>query len=199
MTKQQIINGAIAEFGVHSYAEASANEISKKGNISKGIIYHYFKNKDDLYLVCVKECFDNFTSFLASKEISFTNVEESIERYLDLRFQFFKERPFFRNIFTNVLLQPPKHLIEEISEIKKNLDKYNISFYEKVLDHMELKDDVSRKEAIEYFMLFQESFNHQFWKYEDRDYGMLFDEHEFKLRRLLKFMFYGILKEETQE
>lgn len=198
LTRQQIINSAIAEFGINSYAEASLNTICKNGDISKGIIYHYFKDKDELYLVCVMECFNQLTIFLNNEKIAFNNVEHDIERYLDLRQRFFKENPNFGHIFTNALLQPPKHLVEQIKEIKAALDKFNISFYEQVLKNVKLKKDVSREEAIEYFLLFQDSFNYYFQNKAYGDVRTLFDEHELKLSKLLKIMFYGIVQEEME-
>lgn len=198
LRRQQIIHSAIAEFGMNSYVEASLNAICRNGNISKGIIYHYFKDKDDLYLVCVTECFNSLVSFLNSEKIAFNNVEQAIEKYLDLRHQFFKAHPDFSNIFTNALLQPPKHLIEQIKEIKAELDNFNIHFCEQLLEHVNLKRDVCREEAIEYFLIFQESFNYYFQNKAYGDFRKLFDEHELKLRKLLKIMFYGIAKEETE-
>ncbi|RBP57112.1 TetR family transcriptional regulator [Alkalibaculum bacchi] len=198
LKRQQIISSAIAEFGVNSYTEASLNAICKNGNISKGIIYHYFKDKDELYLVCVTECFDRLTTFLNSEKITFNNVEQGIEKYLDLRHQFFKANPDFSNIFTNALLQPPKHLVERIKEIKVGLDKFNINFYEQVLKNVNLKSYVCHEEAIEYFLIFQESFNFHFQNKTYGDFTKLFDEHELKLGKLLKIMFYGIAKEETE-
>lgn len=197
LRRQQIIGSAIAEFGVNSYAEASLNTICRNGNISKGIIYHYFKDKDELYLVCVTECFNKLTTFLNSEEITFCNAEQAIEKYIDLRHQFFKENPDYSNIFTNALLQPPKHLIEEIKEIKAKLDQYNINFYKQVLKNVRLKSDVSHEEAIEYFLIFQESFNYYFQNKVYGDFRLLIDEHELKLSKLLKIIFYGICKEET--
>lgn len=196
-TRQQIINSAIAEFGKNSYAEASLNSICRDGNISKGIIYHYFKDKDELYLVCVAECFNKLITFLRSEKITFHNVEKDIERYLDLRHQFFIENPDFGNILTIALLQPPKHLVEQIMDIKAELDKFNINFYEQVLENVKLKDDISREEAIEYFLIFQDSFNYSFQHRASGDFRKLFDEHELKLSKLLKIMFYGMAKEET--
>ncbi|NLP28132.1 MAG: TetR/AcrR family transcriptional regulator [Clostridia bacterium] len=199
LMRQQIIKSAIAEFGLNSYGEGSLNAICKKGNISKGIIYHYFKDKDELYLACVKECFNSLTTFLKSENISFNNVEEAIEKLLDLCHQFFKENPDFGNIFTNALLQPPKHLLKEIKEIKAELDKFNINFYEQVLENVNLKSGVSREEAIEYFLIFQESFNYYFHNKVYGDFRKLFTEHELKLGNLLKIMFYGIAKEDTEK
>ncbi|MDR7855556.1 TetR/AcrR family transcriptional regulator [Tissierella sp.] len=199
LRRQKIINSAIAEFGINSYAEASLNAICKNGNISKGIIYHYFKDKDELYLVCVSECFRRLTTFLNSKIITFNNVEEDIKEYLDMRHEFFVENPNFSNIFANALLQPPKHLITQIKEIKVELDKFNVNFYGQVLQNVSLKSDVCREEAIEYFLIFQESFNNYFHNKTYRDFRKLLDEHELKLSKLLKIMIYGVAKEETKQ
>ncbi len=198
LKRQQIIMSAMAEFGENTYSEASLNSICKSGNISKGIIYHYFKDKDDLYLACVTECFHRLTSLLYSKISTFNNVEDDIEKYIDIRHQFFKENPDCSNIFFYALLQPPKHLVEQIKEIKAELDRFNIDFYQKVLQNVELKSDVSREEAVEFFLMFQESFNHYFQNIAYGDFRKLFDEHELKLSKLLKIIFYGIAKEENK-
>lgn len=196
LKRQQIINSAIAEFGDKSYAEASLNTICTRGNISKGIIYHYFKDKDELYLACVTECFEGLTTFLNSEKIAFDNAGQAIERYLDLRHKYFNDNPDFSNIFTNALLQPPKHLQMQIKEIKAGLEKFNINFYEQVIENVSLKSDVCREEAIEYFLILQETFNIYFQNRSYGDFRKLFDEHEIKLGKLLKIMIYGIAKEE---
>ncbi|MFR6100649.1 MAG: TetR/AcrR family transcriptional regulator, partial [Longibaculum sp.] len=51
--RMKIIESALQEFNDKSYEKASMNHICQIGNISKGIIYHYFKDKDELYLECV--------------------------------------------------------------------------------------------------------------------------------------------------
>lgn len=56
-TKRRIMESALAEFSQKGYGASSVNTICAAQNISKGIIYHYFKTKDDLYLACVEECF----------------------------------------------------------------------------------------------------------------------------------------------
>lgn len=198
LMKQQIIKSAIEEFGIHAYSDASLNAICKRGNISKGIIYHYFKNKDELYIVCVGECFDNLTTFLNSNRdnVNFNNAEEAVENIIDLRHQFYEKNPDLGNIITNALLQPPKHLVDQIKEVKSGLDNFNINFYEKVLQNVNLKKEISREEAIEFFSMFQESFNHYFKNKAYGNLGKLFDEHELKLKKLLKIMFYGMVREE---
>ena len=52
LTVQRILSAAIAEFGVNGYAGGAVNNICKAG-INKGLIYHNFKGKDELYLTCL--------------------------------------------------------------------------------------------------------------------------------------------------
>ena len=47
-TYEKIRNAAIVEFGTKSYENASLNTICSENNISKGLLYHNFKGKDDL-------------------------------------------------------------------------------------------------------------------------------------------------------
>ncbi|MBW8381253.1 MAG: TetR/AcrR family transcriptional regulator [Youngiibacter sp.] len=47
--KERILNAALAEFARNGYRKASTNEIVKEAGISKGILFHYFKDKLNLY------------------------------------------------------------------------------------------------------------------------------------------------------
>lgn len=48
--RERIINAALDEFARKKYKNASTNEIVKNANISKGLLFHYFNNKNSLYL-----------------------------------------------------------------------------------------------------------------------------------------------------
>ena len=45
----KIINAAYEVFATASYEKASTNAIVKKAGVSRGLLYHYFKDKKDLY------------------------------------------------------------------------------------------------------------------------------------------------------
>ncbi len=47
--RQTILTAAISEFAEFGYQNASTNGIVKKSGISKGSLFQYFKNKEDLY------------------------------------------------------------------------------------------------------------------------------------------------------
>ena len=62
ITKCKILAAAIQEFGANGYAAGSVNNICKTG-INKGLIYHNYKDKDELYLVCVQTSCEDLIGF----------------------------------------------------------------------------------------------------------------------------------------
>ncbi|MFR5712295.1 MAG: TetR/AcrR family transcriptional regulator [Clostridium sp.] len=65
--RRRIMDSALAEFSGQDYGASSVNNICSAQGISKGIIYHYFKTKDELFLACVKECFSLLTAYLSER------------------------------------------------------------------------------------------------------------------------------------
>ncbi|QMS85659.1 TetR/AcrR family transcriptional regulator [Candidatus Xianfuyuplasma coldseepsis] len=47
--KNDLINTGFEEFATHGYKRASLNHILQRSRIPKGLFYHYFANKEDLY------------------------------------------------------------------------------------------------------------------------------------------------------
>ena len=76
--RQDLIrNSAMVEFGASSFKKTSADAIAKRAGVSKGLLFHYFKDKRELYLYLFQHAIDAcMETFLAS-------------------FQYFGERDFF--------------------------------------------------------------------------------------------------------
>ena len=57
--RQDLIrNSAMLEFGENTFKKTSADSIAKRANISKGLLFHYFKDKRELYLYLFKYALD---------------------------------------------------------------------------------------------------------------------------------------------
>jgi TetR/AcrR family transcriptional regulator len=65
--QQRIINAALDEFAQKGYKNASTNEIVKNANISKGLLFHYFKNKKNLFIYLVEYSTNIFLEGFYSK------------------------------------------------------------------------------------------------------------------------------------
>src|SRR5215470_5929839 len=53
--RRQIIEGARAVFLTQGFDAASMNDIARKAGVSKGTLYVYFKNKDELFEAITEE------------------------------------------------------------------------------------------------------------------------------------------------
>lgn len=71
-TKERILAAALEEFGTYGYSAATINAICSKHNIPKGLLYHNFTGKDDLYLACIARCFNDIMSYLQNNS---TNID----------------------------------------------------------------------------------------------------------------------------
>lgn len=188
-TRQKIMDSAFEEFSEKNYGEASLNTICGMGNISKGIIYHYFKDKDELYLACVKECFDVLTNYL--KNIM------TVEDYFDARIAFFGDHPHYLGVFCSAVINPPVHLLLEIEEITAGFNEQSVSILTTLLQKMKLRSDVTLQEVVQVFREYQDFVNTRF---QLQTYGQsTLKEHEERCHRSLKILLYGVVDRKEEQ
>lgn len=72
MKKDNILEVALNKFCNNDYEQVSINAIIKDSNTSKGVFYHYFKNKEDLYFSIV--------DLIIAKKIEYFTTKEKIEK-----------------------------------------------------------------------------------------------------------------------
>ncbi len=147
-TRRRILESALAEFSEQGYGASSVNTISNGEGLSKGIIYHYFPTKDDLYLACVEECFQMLTGHLQSHtNMEGQTAEERLEQYFRVRLDFFEQNPQYQRIFCDAVIMPPAHLEASIQEKKAPLDRFNIDSLNRMLEPVSLRSDLSREDV----------------------------------------------------
>ena len=169
-TKAKIVNSAMLEFARHGYDAGSLNSICRSGGISKGIIYHYFASKDELYLHCIDECFNKLTAYLR-KELSSEQLAEGerLSAYFQARIRFFRENPVYACIFTEYLTE--------------------------LLRATPLREDITVDEVADSLRLFQDYLNMRFRSPDGAMVNM--EEHERQCLRALEIFLYGIIKRDV--
>lgn len=117
--QDRILNAAMKEFARKGYANASTNEIVKEAEISKGLLFHYFTNKKQLFLYL----------YDYGVELTIRNLYEKLNR--DESDLFARIRHISR-LKLEILNQHPEIFrfievayIEDSSAIRQELDKRN--------------------------------------------------------------------------
>jgi AcrR family transcriptional regulator len=60
--QERIINAAYKVFAQNTYKKAPMSEIANEGNISKSLLFHYFKNKKELYFFLLDKSIEQLKS-----------------------------------------------------------------------------------------------------------------------------------------
>lgn len=201
LTREKIVKAALVEFGTKSYEAASLNTICSENQISKGLIYHNFKNKDELYLVCVKECYQELMMHQQKMKQASPSAKKNLEELLRARQEFFEKYPHYAQIFFNSLLQPPQHLTEQLKALRKDYDCYVRERYAELLNELPLRKGLSRDKAVEYLMIFQEMYNGYFRElsFAHDNIDTVIAVHENKISELLDVILYGIVDGEEEK
>ncbi len=92
-------------FANQGFKGTSIADIAKKAGISKGLIYNYFENKNDLVKSIIK---DGFNDLLDSLQFDFTKslTREDIIYLIDKNFKLIKEDTDFWRLYAAVITQP---------------------------------------------------------------------------------------------
>lgn len=194
ITREKILHSALKEFGTKSYENASLNGICNESQIPKGLLYHNFKNKDDLYLQCVSISFQALTEYLKNIWNETKQIPPELSYMLRQRQIFFEDYPYYGNIFFYATLQPPAHLQEELLAIRSEFDTFCREYYTRLIESLPLRDGITTEKALKYILLFQELFNNYFQAelHKSQNFQNVVESHEINLSQIFDMILYGI-------
>lgn len=143
-TKQFIADTATKLFEHKGYNAASMGDIKNETRFSKGTIYYHFKNKEELYLYCIKQVSKEFIKNWNAESNENQSAEEQLYIWSELN-HLMQEKPIMNTIheyfvstdkdsyeIITALYEPEFEIVQEIlkngvnhGEFKKDLNIYD--------------------------------------------------------------------------
>ncbi|MGN1442813.1 MAG: TetR/AcrR family transcriptional regulator [Acutalibacteraceae bacterium] len=196
MTKERILKAAREEFALYGYDGATVNQICQKHNISKGLIYHNFESKEELYLRCVEQAVNEFVSYMSRQEFG-----TDFQLYMKERYAFFETHPYDSRLIFAVVLTDNAGFSEKLKQVKAGFDEFNKSVYLRVIENIKLRKGVSKQDVLEYYSLLQNILNGYLVgeKTAQSSFDSVFSNHEKSLEKILDFILYGIAEKGSEE
>lgn len=145
--KLNLINAAFVEFGANRFEKASTNVIVKKAGISKGLLYHYFKTKDELFDYLIDFSMKAVAVPIA-EEIGFKekDIIKRIEKISLLKLEIMAEYPGL------VAFSKVMYAGMDYEQIKEQIMKYNPipidMYYSHNVDETLFRDEIDVKMAV---------------------------------------------------
>lgn len=138
--KDLILKVAIEEFVKNGYEKTSTDTITSRAGISKGILFHYFKSKKNLYIYLVGYCVDLLTEVTmeALKKVKSDDFFERVKEIFMLKHEIIALYMQETLLITDALLNPPVAVSKEMKDIlNKHFEAYQKEF---MLEHIYLKE-----------------------------------------------------------
>ena len=100
-TKEKILNAAIEEFCAHGYAGANTTRIVRAAGCNIRMLYHYFENKDGLYLAALSRVYEELRSSEDATNFWSAPALEGIVALTHFTFDYMRENRRFPKMILN--------------------------------------------------------------------------------------------------
>lgn len=139
--RDSLIKAALNEFAVNDYDKASTNVIVKKAGISKGLLYHYFKSKEELYEYLVKFVFEKMTKeILDNIDYGETDILNRIASTVDYKMKLFARYPGIIEFYKK--LTKGKSVEDLIKQIESYYPGYYQDYFTKNINYDLFRKDI---------------------------------------------------------
>lgn len=109
-TRMKIIEAATAEFSEKGYGGARVDQIVKRASISKNLLYHYFKSKEDLFVRVLEHNYSLLRAYQNELQLEAMTPEEGIQRLVTGTFRYFLEHPEIMSLLNTENLHQAEHI-----------------------------------------------------------------------------------------
>ena len=150
LKRERIVNAAMSEFS-YGYKKASTDAIVRKAGISKGLLFHYFGTKENLYRFLVGYAMDIVQSeYFDMMNYSHRDILESIWQMALLKRDITDQYPHIYDFLQSVqthLKDSPNY--EEISVIYSQKNKAAAQDIYDYCDITLFRDDINPQKAVD--------------------------------------------------
>lgn len=109
-TRANILKAAVREFSAKGFAGARIDAIADGANANKRMIYHYFGNKEGLYLAVLEAAYDRARGSEQRLDLERLPPAEAVRRLVEYTFDSFVKDRTFIHLLNNENLHKARHL-----------------------------------------------------------------------------------------
>jgi TetR/AcrR family transcriptional regulator len=155
----RILDAALTEFAQHGYERASTNAIAESALVAKGLIFHRFGSKEELFYAVADDVIESLRpSFERALQHAPNDLFDRVIAWTQMKLVLMREEPRRLRFFLVALTDAPDQVRAEVrSRMESKLVSMMPSFLEG-LDKGRLRPGVSPEEALEAITLLSQGF-----------------------------------------
>ncbi|WHY77552.1 TetR/AcrR family transcriptional regulator [Neobacillus sp. WH10] len=147
--QDRIINAAIKEFAQKGYDHASTNEIVKVAGISKGLLFHYFGNKKQMFLFLFDHCYELIADHFYQKiDLTEKDFFTRIRQAVIIKMELLKTYPDLFKFIEEAYLEDSPEVKMEVDKKIKELNEVNLGKVYEGIDFSKFRNDMDIKKIL---------------------------------------------------
>jgi AcrR family transcriptional regulator len=109
-TSRAILDAATEEFATRGIGSARVDAIAERAGVNKRMLYHYFSNKQGLYLAVLENAYAEIRNAELGLQLDETPPEEGIRLLARFTWSYFLAQPHFLSLLATENLHRARHL-----------------------------------------------------------------------------------------
>jgi AcrR family transcriptional regulator len=109
-TRARILDAATEEFSMRGLAGARVDAIAQRAGANKRMLYHYFGNKEGLFLAVMENVYDHIRAREEALRLDDLEPELAMRRFVRFTFRYFVGNPHFIPLLNSENLHRARHI-----------------------------------------------------------------------------------------
>ena len=160
--KQRILNAAMQEFAAKGYARASTNAIVLDAGIAKGLLFHYFGNKKQLFLYVYDYCIDlTLHEFYARLDQQERDMFRKLSQVQAVKLELLSQYPRLYQFLQKAYLEQAVDVRDEVSQRVVRLLKVSMAQLFTDIDYKPFKPGIDPAQALKILIWVLEGYTNE--------------------------------------
>lgn len=109
-TRERILDAATQEFAARGLGGARVDAIAARARANKRMIYHYFGNKEDLFLAVMERTYAHIRAKESALNLEALEPVEAMRKLVRFTFNYFLHNPHFVTLLNSENLHQARHI-----------------------------------------------------------------------------------------
>ena len=97
-----ILEAALDLFSQKGYENTKMEEIAKKAELSKGLLYFYFISKEEIFIKIIEEAYDDLLKYLRTIKDEKINPSAKLLKFIEIEIDFYTKNQKLHNIIVSL-------------------------------------------------------------------------------------------------
>ncbi|MFW7432062.1 TetR/AcrR family transcriptional regulator [Vagococcus carniphilus] len=152
----EILKIATEEFATNGFYQTKTDIIAEKANVSKGLVFHYFKTKKNLYSETIREAIVQLEKAMNEGEYPTNSLIDLFDYSLKKKFELAKSHQFEMQLILDVyshLEQLPEEMNQEIDDYLERVNKASYEMVATIVRRLPLKNGIFEEDVVKLVLM----------------------------------------------